>query len=358
MTRKICVAVAAALAAGAMLPAQADTQLGDYVTLSGFGTFGAVVTDSDQGEFGKDRQPGGADKDPEYWVDTNLGVQATVRANRWLSGTVQLLAARRDHRTPRIDAEWAFIKVQPIDNLSIRVGRTTMPTFLVSDFRNVGYANTWLRAPNEVYALAAFRRLEGADVSYRLNLGSSSLTAQVLGGESKFFNMGAWQDVKRVRGGNLTWERDGITVRAGRMEAAVIVEGFPDSDFAFTGIGASYDRGNVVAQAEFVKRREGSDYFGPMINADAFYVMGGYRFGSVTPYASLARTTPKTRVYEMHFSDYQETKALGVRWDAFSSAAIKFQVEQIDTEGTAGISFATPVSGTVNAFSASIDFTF
>jgi hypothetical protein len=291
-------------------------------------------------------------------VDSNLGAQVTVKPTSWLSGTVQMLAARRDHRTPGIDAEWAFVKVQPIDKLSIRVGRTTMPTFLVSDFRNVGYANTWLRAPNEVYALAAFRRLEGVDVSYRLDLGSSSLTAQVMAGESKFFNMGAWQDVKDVRGGNLTWENDGISLRAGRMEAKVIVAGFPDSNFAFTGFGAAYDRGNVIAQAEFVQRREGSEYFGPMINADGMYVMGGYRFGSVTPYASFARTTPKTRVYAMHFSDYQETKALGVRWDAFSSAAIKFQVENVDTQGTAGISFNAPVSGKINAVSAAIDFTF
>ncbi len=151
---------------------------------------------------------------------------------------------------------------------------------------------------------------------------------------------------------------EGVTLRAGRMEANVVVLLVETSKFRFTGFGAAFDRGNVLAQAEYVQRRSMSEFFGPGVSANAYYGMAGYRFGSVTPYASYAKTTPTTRVYFFHFSDYQETKALGLRWDAFSSAAFKFQVEKVSTDGTSGISFNAPVSGNVHAVSASIDFTF
>ncbi len=98
------------------------------------------------------------------------------------------------------------MKIQPLADLTVRLGRIGMPTFLVSDFRNVGYANTWLRAPNEVYALAVFPRLEGGDLSYRVHLGGSTLTAQTIAGKSGFYNMNAPQQVEHVRGGNLSWD--------------------------------------------------------------------------------------------------------------------------------------------------------
>lgn len=358
MTSKVCAAVALALVASAAAPVRADVQLGEYATLSGFGTLGVVRTDTDQARFGKDRQPDGADRDADALVDSNLGVQLTVRPLGWLSGTVQMLAQRRDDKDMNVDPEWAFVKIQPLADLDIRLGRMGMPTFLVSDFRNVGYANTWLRAPNEVYALAAFRRLEGGDVSYRLHLGDSTLTAQAIAGTSGFHNMNALLKVEHVRGGNLAWERDGLTLRAGRMEANVVVPTVETSKFRFTGFGAAFDRDNIVAQAEYVQRRALSAVFGPGVSADAWYGMSGYRFGSVTPYISYANTKPRVAVNSFHLSDRQDTKALGVRWDAFSSAAFKFQVEQVNTDGTPGISFDAPVNGNVHAFSASIDFTF
>lgn len=355
MTSKVCAAVALALVASVAVPARADVQLGNHATLSGFGTFGVVRTDTDQAEFGKDRQPGGATRDPDVLVDSNLGVQLTVNATSWLSATVQVLAQRRDHEAMDVEPEWAFIRVQPLDDLTLRAGRMTLPAFLISDFRNVGYANTWLRAPNEVYALSVFRRLDGADLTYRKSIGGSTLTASVLYGDSDLLSAGMRPSIDDVRGGSLTWEYDGLTLRASRTLADVLIMGIDDG-YIFNAFGATWDRDNLILQAEYVQRR--ATMLGEIVAADGHYVMAGYRFGNVTPYATLAKTKPEYQQAPAHLSSDQETKALGVRWDAFGSAAIKVQLESIDTQGTPGISFNGPVAGKVNAISASIDFTF
>lgn len=359
--------LAAALALGAS-QAPAATQFGEYVTFSGFGTLGIVQTDSDKEQFVRDRQVSGAEKDIEFDIDTNVGAQLTAQPTKWLSATVQLLAMHRDEENIDVQTQWAFAKLQPLEGLSIRGGRMELPMFAISDFRNVGYANTWIRPPDEVYALALLQRLEGADVTYRLPIGSTSLTASVLGGKSFFSLNGGKTDVGDVKGFNLQWEADWLTVRAGRVKARVAPNDINDP-YTFSGIGVIVDRGNVVAQAEYVTRR--SENFATFVDTDGWYVLGGYRFGSLLPYLIYGKTEPQEDS-PTHLSYEQSTLAAGIRWDAFDSAAIKFQVQRVDTNDTPGISFVTatvlgppgappataPVTSPVNVVSLAIDFVF
>src|ERR1035441_6667929 len=73
----------------------AATQLGDYFTVSGFGTLGIVQTDTDQGQFIRDDESNGATTHANFNVDSDLGLQGTFRPTKWLSGTVQLLSKER-----------------------------------------------------------------------------------------------------------------------------------------------------------------------------------------------------------------------------------------------------------------------
>jgi hypothetical protein len=47
-----------------------------------------------------------------------------------------------------------------------------------SDFREVGYANTWVRPPIEVYGQEPLDSVDGMDVLYRTVLGPVDLAAQ------------------------------------------------------------------------------------------------------------------------------------------------------------------------------------
>jgi hypothetical protein len=376
MKAKYPLVAAAVVAVCSALPAQSWAGIEDKVTFSGFGTFGGVVTNSDDAHFRRDQQPDGATTTIDTGVDTNIGVQLNVQANSWLSATVQGLAAKRTEHGKNMEIEWAFLKASPLAGLTIRAGRMAMPTFLVSDSRNVGYANTWLRAPNEVYGLTLLPRIEGGDVTYTREVGSVRLTGTVMAGQSQANVVGQSIAMKDVRGGNLQLQKGPFTVRAGKVEAEAQVEPGVTDIYEFTGVGVSYDKDAVLAQAEFVQRR--SDNFYNTVAADGWYAMGGYRLGAFTPYAMVSKTTPKSSdskvpsPFGTHISNNQQTLAAGVRWDATSFAALKFQVERVDADGTNGISFAKPGSAimpglpndiflsvdSVNVFSATVDFVF
>lgn len=355
------------------LPSQARAGIEDKVTFSGFGTLGAVVTNDDDVNFRRDQQPDGANKTIDTGVDTNIGVQLSFQANSWLSATVQGLALKRYEHEKNMEIEWAFLKATPLPGLTLRAGRMAMPTFLVSDSRNVGYANTWLRAPNEVYGLALLPRIEGGDVTYTHELGSVRLTGTVTAGHSEANVVGQSISMKNVHGANLQLQTGPYTVRAGKVTADARAPGIVDK-YQFTGIGVSYDKDKVLAQAEYVQRR--SDTFYNTVASDGWYAMGGYRFGALTPYAMASKTKPIHSDSEafspFRLSGKQDTLAAGVRWDATSFAAIKFQVERVDADGTNGVSFTKPgpqifpglpndmfVSvDSVNVYSATIDFVF
>jgi hypothetical protein len=163
------------------------------------------------------------------------------------------------------------------------------------------------------------------------------------------------------------WEvGDWVTLRAGitTTSARFVVPSiglFTRDKYTFQGFGVLVDHDNVVLQAEAVKRASAGFPF--IVNSTGWYVLGGYRFGKLLPYASYASTTKSTPYTPgLALSYDQSTTAVGVRWDAFSSADIKFQAERVDPKGTDGISFtqASPSFGSksVDVFSLAIDFVF
>jgi hypothetical protein len=316
----------------------AATQLGDYFSFSGFGTLGLVQTDTDQGQFIRDNELNGATTHASFNVDSDLGLQGTVQPTKWLSGTVQLLSKERTDKNISTEVEWAYAKVEPVDGLAFLVGRMDLPMFLVSDFRDVNYANTWVRPPNEVYGQALLHRLSGGEVRYRLPIKSTILSVMVLAGKSVLELHGVGEaDVKDIRGWNAQWETDWVTLRAGQVWGEVIV-GTTDR-YTFTGFGATVDRDNIFFQSEYVTRR--SACCASIVNVNGWYALAGYRFRPFMPYVSYAKAEDSLPS-PFHLTNPQSTVAAGVRWDAFKSADLKFQVEHVNTYGTSGISFSTP----------------
>ncbi|MDO9193024.1 MAG: hypothetical protein Q7U12_09010, partial [Undibacterium sp.] len=120
-------------------------------TFSGFGTVAMTKTNTDDAEFARPNQLRGVKTDAKNSVDSNFGFQATAKFNDWLSFTGQGLV--RKNVTDDFGAElaWAFAKAKVSDNLTLRAGRIGMPVFMISDYRNVGYTNTMIRPPIEMY---------------------------------------------------------------------------------------------------------------------------------------------------------------------------------------------------------------
>ena len=358
-----------ALAASACLGTQvyAETRFGDYVGLSGFGTLGVASSDNSATEFVRDNAPRGAGGKASWNVDSKLGVQADVKANEWLSATVQVLAEQRYEPGVKADFEWAFVKIKPMDKLNIRLGRTAPAMFMVSDTRNVGYANVMVRQPNEVYSLAGLKRLTGGDASYSFSIAGTTLTVQGMAGKSEVRysppGPGLKFDAKNVRGLNAVWDTDYGSFRVGRVNADVIV---PAADsgigvdvtvkYAFNGLGYLLDNQSTVVAAEYVERKlSPSSEF----SAKGWYVMGGYRFGKFLPYAVVANATTQDASVN-NIGGNQRTYGAGVRWDVVTGAAIKVQLERADPKNTLGASFSLlgQKPAKANVLSLVVDFVF
>ena len=114
-------------------------------SLGGFGTVGAVHSSEHQADFTGENQlrPSGAGF-THAWsadIDSRLGAQATVNIMPRLSLVLQVIAEQNYDNSYLPHVEWALIKYQFTPEFSVRLGRSVLPSFLVSDARKVGYAN-------------------------------------------------------------------------------------------------------------------------------------------------------------------------------------------------------------------------
>nr|WP_315199185.1 hypothetical protein [uncultured Aquabacterium sp.] len=378
--QRLPLALAALLACAS---AQADFVSSDgKARLSGFGTVGVSRSSTDEALFNTPGQGGGVDKSMGLEPDTKLGVQGSYSFTKTVSATAQVLTKYRADGSYQPEFEWAYAKWQILPSLSVRGGRMGAPFFMISDFRDVGYANTAIRPPLEVYGQVPVSSVDGADISYQTNLGSATVTGTLWGGATRSEYASALRGtsqgvttasdpveirLKKMIGVNLQAEFDGgYALRLGHMQSRLTVNsnsvdslirtasGFglgsvaadalvtQDTKATFTGIGASMDRDNVVMVAEFTKRRIGK---GTVADTTGWYVLGGYRFGNLLPYVVVSKlkvdsvnsSAPLTlgplrpTVLALQSTQYlaQRTTAVGLRWDALRNAAVKVQFDRI-----------------------------
>lgn len=386
----------------ALMAAGAHAQNDSMFSLSGFGTLGYVATSTDQAEYVIPGQMHGADKSGSGEVDSKLGVQVGAKFTSQLSATVQVLTKQngKGNWTPQV--EWAFGKWQATPGLAVRVGRMGAPFFAVSDFRDVGYANTWLRPPIDVYGQVPVSHVDGADINWTTAVLGKSVTVQALVGQSESHVRGVKIELKDMAGLTLSSElADGLNVRVGHVVGKVSAEQSTiaaltnvlrqtpfasvgnqliadGKDASFTSVGLNYDEGQWVAAAEYTLRR--TDSFVP--DTTGWYTTLGYRVGKFTPYATLSQqktdssnvdnTVPASLVVAglplralvnavtASQSTPQKTIGVGVRWDAWRNVAVKAQVDSIKTTGAG--QFYAPKPGfnneRVSVYSLAVDFVF
>lgn len=382
--------------------------LGDgNLTISGFGTLAAAKSDTDTAQFARYNQAVGVKDGVRIGLDSNLGLQATYQVNDWLSGTAQVLTRKNTSPTFTTDLTWGFVKAKVNDEINVRVGRVVMPAFLISDYQNVGYANTMMRPPIELYGQAPLENMDGADVNYQHAFGNTNVTVQAFAGTArgKLFLATAGGSVAKYRaplaGASVTVEQGPVTLRLGHasadmhssdltpintLSATLKGAGFAQlgedlslvkgKRMTFTSIGATVDWNNALVQAEYAQRRAKEPVYIPQTNA--WYVMAGYRFGKVLPYyahaasegagskvtvpALLSRVPPlNAAVNNLLTAAEQSSDLVGVRWDFAKSLALKVQVDRVKPKVKSGALIFAPAAGqkdSVTVVAAGVDFVF
>jgi hypothetical protein len=363
----------------------------------GFGTLGVVYSDEDQADFVSSwlLQPNGAGHTHQWHagVDSKLGGQVNVQVNEHLSAVLQVVVERQEDNawTPAI--EWANIRYRLNDNVSIRLGRTVLATFMVSDTRLVGYANPWIRGPQELYQIVPITNIDGVDVIYTRDFGDWRNTLQVTFGQTNqdlitdgelrarnsfLLSNSLEYDYATFRLAYLTAHldldtpesnalvnayntlSDTLALIPGLEEAAAQASVMPgryalnDAPIEVYSAGLRLEPENWLFMAEWALVTEAN----ALSKAEAWYTTLGYRFTSVTPYLTLAEvngdtpqepgvstsglppslaTTVSTMNSGLHqflsgASHAQKSITLGIRWDFISNAALKLQYQHVDLD--------------------------
>lgn len=369
---------------------------------SGFGTVGATRASVDKADFvatQREAEGTGHTRNIDLSLDTKLGGQVDVSFGKQFSAAIQAMAEKDLDGDFKADITLGFVKWAPGNGVEVRLGRLPWAAYLVSDYRKIGFSQTWVRPPMEVYYLSG-RRLNGGDVTWRTNVGNVALKTQLSYGSSSDKLQSAEIIGKDVIGANITADIDALTLRASHIRlskftlrsaqvdqlfatirAGVAAYGIPpnpaladqyevkDKAQGYTSLGVSYDPGNwfVMSEAAYIHAN------GYVTASTGWYVTGGMRFGAFTPYASMARyshsTPPVTKnpfldgaLTAAAANDYKSLSA-GVRWDFAKTADVKLQFDRYSNDAGSAGPLVNVQPGFVkgrnfNVITATVDFVF
>lgn len=135
------------------------------------------------GGYAMERATNGYEADTVTFAnDSLLGLQVSQEISPRFSATGQLVARGADDF--KAEAAWAYLTYHLSDSAQFRMGRFRTPFFLYSDFLDVGYAQHWITAPDEVYALQ-FDSVDGMDLTYNQSFGRLDSKIQMYFGSSQ-----------------------------------------------------------------------------------------------------------------------------------------------------------------------------
>jgi hypothetical protein len=389
--------------------ATASTQ--PMFSFSGFGTLGVVHSNDHDADFTSNNifKPDGAgyshDWSPD--VDSLIGAQIIANFTPRLSAMLQVISEQNYNKTYTPHVEWANVKYELTPEASIRVGRTELASFLVSDTRDLGYANPWVRPPVEVYSLVPIKSSDGIDASYRWHIGNVVQTFMgTYGATTTKQPTGGSADSRRQWIISDTLEYGAATLRIAYQRATLTLDGL-DTFFGafahfgpqgvaletkydpyrkpleFIGIGAMYNPRDWFVTGEW-----GTSQFHSVIGeSTAWYVSGGYRLAKFTPYLTYSALKANSNTSDPGLNvsalppylagpamglnaalnailgsiPVQSTTSAGVRWDFMKNVDLKLQCDHTRLgAGSPGLLInlqqAFQRGGTVDIFSATIDF--
>jgi hypothetical protein len=381
-----------------------------------FGTLAAVGTDTDTLGFRRDpTQDTAATRDWAADIDSRLGLQLDVDLDHAWHAAVQWVARNHAGAFFEQNLEWAYLRWRPWNDLDLRVGRLGLDTFLLSDYRNVGYAYPWMRPPQEFYAPLFPYHFDGADIAQRFHFGEGFLTLKGFAGHNYTQVLPSYSPVFGLNsllfGGSLAYESGDWRARIGYAQLRPLNDydrwpelaqlRSPSANRLWPGasriaddlslqrgrvhygsIGLAYDDGLWPIQAEAAYIDSSVPQLPTLGSA---YLSVGRRLGNFTLYSlfGIAESLhhhvkvpgpllpfpdllEKQRVIEGYLSGQgvdQKSVSLGVRWDVYDDVALKAQWSHFWIGNDGGLFWlapSVPPAGAmeVNVWSCGVDFVF
>ncbi|MFY8273043.1 hypothetical protein AAEU32_02795 [Pseudoalteromonas sp. SSDWG2] len=373
-----------ALCACAIFTLACTKTYADPIELSGFATFGATYTDSDQLAFRSDVSvDDGETKQIDFGSLSRIGIQVDKRFNEDWSVTGQWVLKRHvDYSLDQL-TQLAFVSYSPTPNWTVKAGRTAFDLFMMSPYRNIGYAYTETHAPVEFYGLIPHQNIDGIEISSSHGFAQGNFRTRLYAGKTKNYLSNfeyEWElELKDVLGATLSYEFNNWLLRTNYTEAEI--GGQPVDDYypllqgaqlvppqiwpevlevaldtnpigtklKYANVGLKYDNGQYYAQSELAYIDANSALLNDLVNGyahvgkrwDTYSLQLGYSFTDGKAYE-----TPEPRV-RTQFTDLifqgldralnyyvndQSTISISGRYDFRADMAAKLQVEFVDLE--------------------------
>lgn len=181
--------------------------------------------------------------------ESHVGLQFTGKVNDKADFVTQIVARGGNDFDAAV--EWAFLKYQLNDDITLRAGRLRTPFFQLSEYLEVQYAMPWVRGPQEVYG-ASISSYTGADALYRKRLGAANFAAQVYYGsdDSVGANGAVRLKLDQLHGIRLSAEYKGFTAGISYSRANATFSDFSEGSVVQN---AEKLRGNIKVIAEDFK---------------------------------------------------------------------------------------------------------
>jgi len=388
------VAAAALLATSA---AQAD-EAGIQYKVSGFGTLAATAIDKSDLQLRTSlNQSRGADSTIDLGTDSRFGLQGVVTFGQGWSLTGQLLSIRRrvdsdldSNRDFDIGVEWLFAQYAVTSGLDLRLGRVVLPAFMISDSRNVGYSQPWLRAPLEVYGRMPLTTMDGIQANWRISAGAAIIGFQAGYGKGHTnISSGATvidtpSDWVSSLSAQVEWS-DWL-LRVGQVRSALpfsspLLAGLGVTTpieytmrDTFTNLGLQYDNGQAIVLAEWASRKQndmpmtqpalsGLGLFAyqaglagkPLAKEKMWYVGAGWRFGKLLPMVAHGSFKSDAATSQ---NDWTST-SISLRYDVANNVALKAQIGRHEAKDSSSFVTADPTDPrSVTSLAVGVDFVF
>lgn len=363
--------LSAAVAATLLLSRAGSVLAIENIDINGFFTVGATLSDSSV-----DTQDGNITDDVGFEEDTRIGLQVSADINPRISATAQILGDNRKGSSFDAGFDWAFVSYAFNDQANLRGGKIKLPTFLISDYFEVGYAYPWIRPPAEVYSSNPINAITGVDALVRANLGAADLLVQPYFGVSRGEEALLPQEVlppseqgravyadfeaDNMAGINVALSSDVFTIRAGYLQTEVSAPdvGVTESeDVTFASVGATMDWHNVIAYSEYFQREIDGVANLAFPNQKGWYATLGYRFDRFLPHVTYAQLRDDNSSSDLGTGLEQDSITLGLRYELGAAAALKLEAQRVEPEGDSRGLLMEPTDD-VNIYSVAVDVIF
>lgn len=406
-----CAAVSLAIVLAGVAPRAGADDGTPTFRIGGFGTLGTTYHTHRGVEYvrSQDQPNGSRGGRLATGVDSLVGAQLDFSASDRVDGVLQVISRPRPDNTWTPYVSWAFLRYSPDETFEVRAGRIGVDSQLGSDSRLIGYSYLPVRPSPEVLGMTTQDYFDGLDATYRQPLGDGLASFKVFGGRQRAKVASTFGEVRvpqlKVLGllGGYAWGgvQARVVVGGARLDdngdiqplldglratgipqavAAADRLGYRDRSVVFAQFDAAYERGPLKLQGSYFSQRAPDDS-AVLVDARAYSLLAGYRFGKLTPYVThghmhssnvdldpglpaipaLAALSQGVDALVRAAEFNQESTGVGVRWDLVSNGALKFQVDHV-------VAGATPLVRAVSApadpsvhltlFSVTFDFIF